>query len=80
MLGRLVSPSEDTRSGGSFEYDFSIADPKPRSLTQADDYPVVFLEKLPNPLLASLTHMPRFGVWIEIVRIEIERDEGQGIE
>src|SRR5687768_3479002 len=70
----LIAPKQ-LRTGHSPQQQARSLSPKPRSLSQAQHWYVVLLQKFPNPLLASLAHVSRIRVWVDVMRVDLKGDE-----
>jgi hypothetical protein len=51
--------------------------PQPRPFAQPQDRDVIFLEELLDPLLARLALVRAVRIMVQVVRVELERQESQ---
>jgi hypothetical protein len=77
-LQGVLPAAKDPRRGGAPETDGIPLDPQHRPLAQADDRRPVLLVELADPFCARLSYVRGGRVRIEVVHVDLERNEPQG--
>ncbi len=69
---------EQSRTAG--HHGGGAVDPQPRALVQRENRTVVLLEELLDPLLPGLSHERRVRVGVDVVQVDLERQQVQRVE
>src|SRR5215470_6626328 len=77
---RDFAASEDSGTGFASKCDGAVFANQPGPFANSDHRCFVLLEKLNNPLLLCLAHVPGIGIWVLKMWTDLERHESKRIE